>query len=631
MARGKEVSEVISTFLTALLSSSLILSMMMLLLLALFSVSSQWLTAKTRYIIWIILLIGLVIPFRPIVGSGLITLKNPLQISLPSDQTVSSDLLEEGSFKLESSETETVKESTLSIVDSGKQTKQRNFFSITHVLLLWMMGALLVFGKYMLEYRRFRQLTKRWSTPVLEKSVLAIFHQVKAEMGLENKHIHLMRCSGIQSPMLTGLKQPCVFLPDKDFCEEEMILIIKHELTHYKHKDLWVSLLSIIAICLHWFNPVLHLCLPVIRSEAEACCDEEVLRGENIDYRRFYGEVIISMIETNFMRQNLLSTCFYAKKFNIKRRLFTIMEMRKKRRNLSIASIIMVLCLTLVSGSVVVFATPTAKSYIGEKKAKAIALKDAKLKEAQVKFVTVKLDKDDGRMIYDVEFYKGNKEYDYEIDAKTGKIIEKDFDIENYVIGAPLPKKPQPPANLKLIGEAKAKSIALNHAKLKETDVKFVKVQLDYDDGRWIYDVEFYRGNQEYDYEIDARNGKLLAIDFEIENGNVHTIVAPVVTAPAKNVLIDAEKAKDVALNHAGLKASDVNFVKVKQDYDDGRAIYEIEFYSRNQQREYDYEIDAVNGKVISWDSDYEHHMSDYHHGGHHFDHDDDFDTDYDD
>lgn len=148
----------------------------------------------------------------------------------------------------------------------------------------------------------------------------------------------------------------------------------------------------------------------------------------------------------------------------------------------------------------------SAASRIGVKKAKSIALKHAGLKASQVKFKKAKLDYDDGRAVYEVEFYKGNKEYDYEIDAKTGKILSYDHDIED--------NESNKSSKVK-ISSSKAKSIALKHAGLKESQVRGLKVSLDDDDGKKVYEVEFHKGKYEYNYEISASTGKIL--DYEKE------------------------------------------------------------------------------------------------------------------
>lgn len=177
--------------------------------------------------------------------------------------------------------------------------------------------------------------------------------------------------------------------------------------------------------------------------------------------------------------------------------------------------------LTLAAASMTAFAAPAKGAFIGEAKAKQIALKHAGLKEKEVSFVRVALGKDDGRYKYDVEFYKANVEYDYELDAKTGKILEVDKDIENFVVPGKKPANPAAPvkpANPGLITLEKGKAIALKHAGLQASQVQFTKAKLEKDDGRQIYDIEFRAGYAEYDYEIDAKTGKILDFDYDMED-----------------------------------------------------------------------------------------------------------------
>ena len=144
------------------------------------------------------------------------------------------------------------------------------------------------------------------------------------------------------------------------------------------------------------------------------------------------------------------------------------------------------------------------------------------------------------------------------------------------------------------IGAEKAKEIALQHAGVSASNAVFVKAEREYDDGRLTYDVDFYAGNKEYDYEILAADGTILSYDADIEGYRIPS------SSSSSN--IGAEKAKQIALQHAGLSASDVNFVKVEFDYDDGRAEYEIEFH--HNFREYEYTIDAASGTILEAERD---------------------------
>lgn len=116
---------------------------------------------------------------------------------------------------------------------------------------------------------------------------------------------------------------------------------------------------------------------------------------------------------------------------------------------------------------------------ISSARAREIALDDAGVKESDARFVRVDLDWEDGRLQYEVEFYSGNKEYDYDINAVTGDILDRDYDIEGYTIPTD--------GSADYIGKEKAKEIALDDAGVRESEVRFVRVELDWDDGRPEY------------------------------------------------------------------------------------------------------------------------------------------------
>ncbi|NLA88188.1 MAG: PepSY domain-containing protein [Clostridiales bacterium] len=157
----------------------------------------------------------------------------------------------------------------------------------------------------------------------------------------------------------------------------------------------------------------------------------------------------------------------------------------------------------------------SSSAYIGESKAKSIALADADILETTATFSKTKLDFDDRRMVYEVEVYTSDAEYEYEIDALTGQIVSRDID-----------RKRQPQTGSSgsgdaaeaYIGEAKAKSIALSHAGLSESEVRRMEVELERSDGRMVYDVEFKHDNIEYEYEIDAVSGDILEYDRDYDD-----------------------------------------------------------------------------------------------------------------
>ena len=149
---------------------------------------------------------------------------------------------------------------------------------------------------------------------------------------------------------------------------------------------------------------------------------------------------------------------------------------------------------------------------ISADKAKKIALGDAKLAEKDVTFVKVELEFEDNRLVYDVEFYSGNVEYDYDIDAVSGAIVSADKDIENYVI----PAQPSTEAQATEISVEKAKQIALSHAGVGSA--RFTKAKIDYENGVKVYEIEFKVGNIEYEYDINVVNGAIVSSSAEIDD-----------------------------------------------------------------------------------------------------------------
>jgi uncharacterized membrane protein YkoI len=247
-------------------------------------------------------------------------------------------------------------------------------------------------------------------------------------------------------------------------------------------------------------------------------------------------------------------------------------------------------------------AIASTNTAITAEKAKEIALNHAGLKASDVTFVRAQLDWDDGRQEYEVEFYSGNVEHDYDIDASTGEILSYDRDAEFHApksVGTKAATAPTASDNTAITAE-KAKEIALQHAGLKASDVTFVRAQLDWDDGRQEYEVEFYSGNVEYDYDIDAETGEILSYDRDAEFYKPKSAAAKATQAPGK--VIGEAKAKSVALQHAGFKENEVSRLTAEYDWDDGRAEYDVEF--NVGQIEYSYEIDAASGKVLSYEAE---------------------------
>ena len=229
---------------------------------------------------------------------------------------------------------------------------------------------------------------------------------------------------------------------------------------------------------------------------------------------------------------------------------------------------------------------------IGKDKALEIAMTASGFSADEV-YTETDSDLDENPAHYDVEIKHNGTEYEYKIDAYTGEILTtKEERDDDYAAVKPSESGEQKKnddtqsnvANTTTeISLDSAKEIALNHAGVKAGDAVFNKAKLDYDDGRAEYDREFVSGNTEYEYDIDAATGAVISSSVETKNIEA--------SQKSSGGDIGEEKARTIALNHAGVGAGDAYELEAELDHDDGVTVYEIEFKSGNM--EYEYKIDA--------------------------------------
>ena len=273
-------------------------------------------------------------------------------------------------------------------------------------------------------------------------------------------------------------------------------------------------------------------------------------------------------------------------------------------------------------------------TYLTSEDVKSIALENAGLSEDEIRLTRLHLDSSDTAQ-YEIEFISSSMEYDYVIDAVTGEILSMICEAGSYDLsqvpeglasqagssqngssqeessqnnpsqdsssqGSPSQNSSSQGQNSpasqdsgQYIGTEAAQQAALSHANLKAEDVYFTHTHLEFDDGRWQYDVEFHKGNEEYDYDIDALTGEILAFDHDAE----YKGSSPSGTQSGEQ--LTQEEAKQLALAHAGISESDVQHLKIDFDYDDGRAEYEVEWHVGRT--EYSCDVDAYTGEILSF------------------------------
>ena len=250
-----------------LLMISLTSAVVIALLLLLLPYTEKRYSAKWRTIIWIVLAIRLLVPYRVNLPSA------PIQIPRVEDRPIV--------YTYE----------TTTVPSQGAETEEKqlffpeakNTFSITLydlIFIVWGIGAIGFFGFHIVSYLVFVCKVRKKAKPVEAACALPVFV-----------------CAELTSPMLYGYFKPSILLPHNNFSEAELAVILRHEQMHFKRGDLWVKLLLLAANAMHWFNPLVHLMVRRANRDLEYACDDAVLRGTDIEFRKTYAKTILKTME----------------------------------------------------------------------------------------------------------------------------------------------------------------------------------------------------------------------------------------------------------------------------------------------------------------------------------------------
>lgn len=242
---------------------------------------------------------------------------------------------------------------TLSAADTGTVKT----VDITDILLtLWLAGVISCILWQGIGYYRLIRSLKGKSRSVERADLHTILQEQCADLVID-REIPLRVSAAADCPMLAGFIHPTLYLPDERISRTDAAFIFRHELTHYKHGDLWLKLLLLAARCLHWFNPLVHLIARFAQEDIEAACDDAVVRGHDGAYRRAYGETILRSAIAQAQKRKALVSCFGDDKKTLMRRFEGLFDKSVKKRG--VALVVMIALLVGSLGCVVA---------VGEKK-----------------------------------------------------------------------------------------------------------------------------------------------------------------------------------------------------------------------------------------------------------------------
>jgi LCP family protein required for cell wall assembly len=235
------------------------------------------------------------------------------------------------------------------------------FFSVLNTLAaIWIIGVILFLLYHFVAYLNYRKKISRWSLRVNKDEVLEQYRGLCVELNIK-RQLNISTCKQVQTPLLIGFIKPCIVLPDQNFTAEQYYFILKHELIHYKHRDLFYKLILLFAAALHWFNPFIHFMVYLANHDMELYCDEQLVADNNLIYRENYSKMLLKIItEANKNNNVLLTTGFGSKSKRLKTRFYQIMNSKptKKGRGLIIALV----CLILIVGNLIAWFMPAKSS-----------------------------------------------------------------------------------------------------------------------------------------------------------------------------------------------------------------------------------------------------------------------------
>ena len=221
---------------------------------------------------------------------------------------------------LAASESTDLLENTSQFREQGIQ-----MLSVYQMLAVVWLAVAALYGLYKLlgSYIVQREL-KRWSMPVPDKSLEMNYQKLCRKMKVSHPPKLWMNAK-VTTPLLTGLLRPRIYLPSDRYTWKELELLLSHELSHYRHHDLWYKLILQLVCIVYWFNPLLHWMRREADQDLEFLCDERIMKDGAHEERMQYNYLLA---QTAAQRRNFygLSTGFNGSLADLKKRMVNIMR-----------------------------------------------------------------------------------------------------------------------------------------------------------------------------------------------------------------------------------------------------------------------------------------------------------------
>lgn len=329
--------------------SSLKVSIIVILLLLLTKLIEERYSAGFRYYSWLAVIIIFLIPFNSfglnysveLPGSTLHIQKEVQEMFNQISQKAPIYEFEEEISGNGNNEFSSVHNNSKRVEENAvEHTKPLNVAFL--IALVWALGAILYFVIHIKRYRFFKKAVKRFSLPLSDTHIKKILEEEQKRLKI-SKNIPVRISSIADTPLLTGLFRVMLILPNNNYTDDELHFILRHELIHYKRKDIWYQFLTLIFVSLHWFNPFVYLMAHAIEIDGETSCDEAVLKENSYGKRVFYGEMLIAFLKTENQKKSYLTTTFFGGEKAMKKRLTLIASKKLRKKGIAAMAVLMVI------------------------------------------------------------------------------------------------------------------------------------------------------------------------------------------------------------------------------------------------------------------------------------------------
>ncbi len=338
-------------WLQMLLGCTLSMGVVTCLMAALAPVISRRYSQRTVYLLLTVVLLGFLIPWRPSLPLPAVQIpvpatesaqEVPYTVAPASVQTMEI----EAAAPIDTVQTNTTVTPTpqyaAQVVEAHARQVDINWTQM--IFLVWSAGVVVMLAKEGWKHHRFLRLVNRWAVPAPVHA-----QELFAQIAQGRKAPALFTCPAIDSPMVTGVFRPRLLLPESDASDDDLLLMFRHEWTHYRRGDVVVKLLIVVAKAVHWMNPAVYLLGREMNLYCETSCDEAVLKGCDKAERRRYAETVMSVLTQSSLRQTALCTGFQGGLKRTKRRILHMLDTRNKKNGALL--LVVVLMLSILSGA----------------------------------------------------------------------------------------------------------------------------------------------------------------------------------------------------------------------------------------------------------------------------------------